>query len=189
MNFLLAISLSFVLTISPNSDLPEKGIYALTHATIHTVSGETIPDGTLVITDDTITAIGSSIEIPAGAEIIDCSGLHIYPGFIDGGTGLGLVEVGSQPETNDRNEVGSNTRGTKANRTKGRTCHLWWAPRTASVVANRRPPLPRVMDFGGFWALSRPTGGSEFVELLLRRFHFPHALRYTVVMPSLSVMW
>lgn len=43
---------------------------------------------------------------PAGAEVIDCRGLFIYPGMIEGGARLGLVEVNSDARTRDFNEVG-----------------------------------------------------------------------------------
>jgi imidazolonepropionase-like amidohydrolase len=44
--------------------------------------------------------------VPAGAEVIDCKGLKIYPGMIDGGTQVGLSEVGSDKKTQDFNEAG-----------------------------------------------------------------------------------
>ena len=47
--------------------------------------------------------------LAAGAEVIDCSGLTIYPGMIDGGTRLGLSEVGSISLTQDYDEIGEVT--------------------------------------------------------------------------------
>ena len=35
--------------------------------------------------DGTITALGADVSAPGGAEVIDCSGLSIYPGLIDAG--------------------------------------------------------------------------------------------------------
>lgn len=82
------------------------GTFALTNATIETVTDGTIEGGTLIIQDGKITDLGSSTPVPSGAEEIDCSGLTIYPGMIDGGTRLGLVEVGSDARTRDYNEIG-----------------------------------------------------------------------------------
>ncbi|MEM6803947.1 MAG: amidohydrolase family protein [Bacteroidota bacterium] len=82
-----------------------SGTFALTHATIHTVSNGTLT-GTLIIEGDKITALGADVSIPSGATEIDCSGKHIYPGMIDGGTTLGLAEIGSISLTNDFREVG-----------------------------------------------------------------------------------
>ncbi len=82
------------------------GPIALTNARIVTVTGVTVERGTLVMEGDRIVAIGTDVAIPEGARVIDCSGLTIYPGLIDTGTQLGLVEVGSLPETRDASELG-----------------------------------------------------------------------------------
>lgn len=86
----------------------EKGAFVLTNATIETVTKGTVK-GTLVIQDNKITAIGENVSIPAGARTIDCSGLSIYPGMIDGGTTLGLIEVSSVSLTADEDELGEFT--------------------------------------------------------------------------------
>jgi imidazolonepropionase-like amidohydrolase len=86
---------------------PEYGTFALTNATIETITNETIEKGTLVVSDGKITALGTNVSIPAGAKTIDCSGHIIYPGMIDGGTYLGLLEVGSISLTQDYSELGS----------------------------------------------------------------------------------
>lgn len=87
----------------------EQGVFALTNATLVTVTNGTIENGTLVIRDGRIAAIGTDVDIPAGAEEIDCSGQYVYPGMIDGGTRLGLSEVGSVSLTQDYNEIGDIT--------------------------------------------------------------------------------
>ncbi|MEQ8906389.1 amidohydrolase family protein [Ekhidna sp.] len=84
----------------------ETGVFALTNATIETVTNGTIQNGTLIISDGKIAEVGTGVSIPQGAKTIDCSGLTIYPGMIDGGTQLGLVEVSSDPRTRDNNEIG-----------------------------------------------------------------------------------
>ena len=90
------------------SQMPKgkTGTFALTNATIETVTKGTIQNGTLIISDGKIGDLGTNVTIPSEAETIDCSGLTIYPGLIDGGTRLGLVEVNSDPRTRDYNEVG-----------------------------------------------------------------------------------
>jgi len=88
----------------------QRGAFALTKATIVTVSNGTIENGTLVIGDDgKISALGASVDVPANAQVIDCSGHYIYPGMIDGGTQLGMSEVGSISLTQDYNEIGNVT--------------------------------------------------------------------------------
>ncbi len=83
-----------------------KGTFALTGATIETVTRGIIQNGTVIISDGKITAVGANISVPQGATVIDCKGKFIYPGMIDGGSILGLSEVGSDPRTQDYNEVG-----------------------------------------------------------------------------------
>ena len=85
-----------------------KGTFALTNATIETVTKGTV-SGTLIISEGKITALGSNVTIPSGANVIDCKGMFIYPGMIDGGTQLGIVEVSSISLTDDSDELGELT--------------------------------------------------------------------------------
>jgi imidazolonepropionase-like amidohydrolase len=111
MNLLLTFILAF-LTLFQQQDQEQKarqGTYAITNARIETVSDGTIENGTIVIQGDRIIAVGKNVTIPPGAEIIDGTGMHVYPGMIDSGTSLGLTEIGSVAETNDTNEIGEIT--------------------------------------------------------------------------------
>lgn len=101
---LLVLAASFSLTAQVGK--ASKGTFALTNATIQTVTNGTIENGTLVIADGKIAALGTSVTVPAGATVIDCSGHTIYPGMIDGDTQLGLSEVQSISLTEDYNEIG-----------------------------------------------------------------------------------
>jgi imidazolonepropionase-like amidohydrolase len=69
---------------------------AITHARILTAgpAGE-ITQGTVVIRDGKIAAVGASAAIPPGARVIDAAGSVVAPGFFATGSELGLVEVGS----------------------------------------------------------------------------------------------
>jgi imidazolonepropionase-like amidohydrolase len=82
------------------------GTFALTNASIETVTKGVIQNGTVVISNGKITAVGTNVQIPQGAEVIDCKGQWIFPGMIDSGTNLGLTEVGSDPRTQDYSDVG-----------------------------------------------------------------------------------
>jgi imidazolonepropionase-like amidohydrolase len=79
---------------------------ALTGGTVHTASGPTLPNATVVITDGRIAAVGANVEIPAGARTVSVAGKHVYPGIISPNTVLGLVEVRSVAGTLDEAEVG-----------------------------------------------------------------------------------
>jgi imidazolonepropionase-like amidohydrolase len=80
--------------------------YAITNAKIYTISGGVIDNGTIVIRDGKIAAVGKSVGVPGGARVINARGLEVYPGLIDAGSQLGLTEIGSVPATVDTTEIG-----------------------------------------------------------------------------------
>jgi len=82
-----------------------KGAFLLRNATLETITDGTIT-GDLLIENGKITGIGTEISAPTGTKMIDCSGKFVYPGFIDGGTSLGTVEVSAVSLTRDNNEIG-----------------------------------------------------------------------------------
>jgi imidazolonepropionase-like amidohydrolase len=86
---------------------PQTKPVAIKGATIHPVSGPDIPAGTIVFENGKITAIGPDAAVPAGAEVIDASGKHVYPGLINANTVLGLVEIGAVRATVDVEEAGA----------------------------------------------------------------------------------
>jgi imidazolonepropionase-like amidohydrolase len=81
-------------------------VYAITNVTIVPVVGARVSNGTVVIRDGKIAAAGAGMTAPAGATLIDGKGLFVYPGLIDSGTRLGLVEIGSVPGGQDTQELG-----------------------------------------------------------------------------------
>ncbi|MFC4873951.1 amidohydrolase family protein [Negadavirga shengliensis] len=87
---------------------PVKGHFLLRNATLFTVTQGIKENTDLEIAHGKIVAIGQSLPI-GEATVIDCGGKYIYPGFIDGGSRLGLVEVGSLAETQDYLEIGNVT--------------------------------------------------------------------------------
>jgi imidazolonepropionase-like amidohydrolase len=93
---------------SPNPNWGAQGTYAITNARIVPVSGATIERGTLVISGGKIAAVGASVSVPQGAQVIDGTGLSVYPGMMDAGTSMGLSEIpqGAAPTVDDA-EVGS----------------------------------------------------------------------------------
>jgi len=91
------------------------GSFAITNARIVTVSGATIDNGTVLIQDGKIAAVGANLSIPAGAEKIDGTGLSVFPGMIDAGTNLGLSEIGlGVPGSVDVAETGDQNANAKA---------------------------------------------------------------------------
>lgn len=80
----------------------------LTGAKVHTVSGETIPAGQVLIKDGKISAVGKTVSA-TDTKTVDLAGLHLYPGMIALNTDLGLVEIGAVRATRDQSEVGEFT--------------------------------------------------------------------------------
>jgi len=76
---------------------------AITGGTIYPVSGPKIENGTLLLRDGKIAAVGAAVEVPANAVRVDARGGWITPGLIHGGSTLGLklFDIGVQIETQE----------------------------------------------------------------------------------------
>ncbi|HEX8735794.1 MAG TPA: amidohydrolase family protein [Pyrinomonadaceae bacterium] len=99
MGFLLLAAHCLLLTALAQNDgsqqnvLGKAGTFAIVNARIVTVSGATIENGTVLIQDGRIAAVGANVSVPSNAERIDGRGLSVYPGMIDAATNLGLAEI------------------------------------------------------------------------------------------------
>ncbi len=77
-------------TFTPNAVHDQRsGAYALTGATVHTAPGEIRRGATVYLRDGRIERVASGAP-QAGYAVIDYSGLHLYPGFVDLHSGYGL---------------------------------------------------------------------------------------------------
>ena len=74
---------------------------AIVNARIEPVSSATIPNGTLVIRDGKIAAVGAGVAVPAGARVVDAKGGVVTPGLIAPSSNLGASEIGGVRETRD----------------------------------------------------------------------------------------
>lgn len=75
---------------------------AITGATIHTLGPQgTIQNGTVVIADGKIRAVGASVAVPAGARRIDAQGKVVTPGLFDAHSRVGLVEISADEGSQD----------------------------------------------------------------------------------------
>ena len=69
---------------------------AIIGGTIHTVGpAGTIENATIVIVDGRITGVGTGLDVPNGANVIDASGKIVTPGLFSPIGRLGLVDVSS----------------------------------------------------------------------------------------------
>lgn len=96
----LIFSLTFFFSASSHADS-----LLLRSATVHTVSGATLPATDVLVKDGKIAAIAASITEKAD-RTNDLTGLHLFPGLISPSTELGLIEIPSVRATLDRREVG-----------------------------------------------------------------------------------
>jgi imidazolonepropionase-like amidohydrolase len=106
LSVLYLFNFAFVTTASAQSQ--PATTYAITHAKIFTLaSAVPIDDGTLIIRDGKIAAVGADVTFPTGAQVIDGKGLQVYPGLFDPATQMGLREVGAVSATVDSTETGA----------------------------------------------------------------------------------
>lgn len=84
----------------------QTGTTVISNAIIHTGTGETIENGTVVITDGKIVSVGKNTSVPAGSTTIDARGKHLYPGLILPVSNLGLIEISAVRATSDVQEMG-----------------------------------------------------------------------------------
>ena len=116
---------------------------AITGGTVHPISGPAIPNGTVVIQNGRITAVGANVAVPAGAVRIDATGKIVTPGLFESGTNLALVEVES---------VGSDFRVQDED-------HIAAAFNVADGINPRSMVIPVTRIAGVTTVVSRPAGG------------------------------
>ncbi len=81
---------------------------AITGAKVYPVSGPVIENGTVLIRDGRIAAVGANVSVPANATRIDAAGKWVTPGIFNATTTLGVSEIGAVGETNDTRAQGVN---------------------------------------------------------------------------------
>lgn len=129
---------------------PQPGPVILTHATIHTATGKVILDGTLWFADGKLRGVLPKGENPRLGPIngqpvrIDLKGQHVFPGMISAHTSLGLVEIGSVPQSVDTDELGDLSPEAIA----------------ATAVNPDSAAIPVARSNGVLAALTFPVGGS-----------------------------
>ncbi|MFL5528801.1 MAG: amidohydrolase family protein [Gemmatimonadaceae bacterium] len=79
---------------------------AITGGKVYPVSGPVIENGTVLITNGKIAAVGANIPIPAGAQRIDATGKIVTPGFVNAATQLGVQEISAVSDTRDESARG-----------------------------------------------------------------------------------
>lgn len=140
------LCVGFLVTVAASPEVPgpkQKQAIAIVGATVHPISGESIDGGIVLFDQGKIVAIGKDVEIPDGAQRIDASGKHVFPGLFDAHTDMGLVEINSIRATIDNGETGSMNPNVKS----------WVSVNPDSEV------IPVTRSNGVLLALSAPSGG------------------------------
>jgi imidazolonepropionase-like amidohydrolase len=103
---LTRVSLLAAFTLAVGVPARAQGTFVIRGGTVVPVTGPRIANGTVVIQNGRITAVGTNVPAPAGATVIDATGQFVYPGLINAGTNMGLTEIGGVPGPVDTREIG-----------------------------------------------------------------------------------
>jgi imidazolonepropionase-like amidohydrolase len=79
---------------------------AITGGKVYPVSGPVIENGTVLMRDGKIVAVGANVAIPSDAQRIDATGKVVTPGIVNAATQLGLVEIGAVGNTREASARG-----------------------------------------------------------------------------------
>ena len=97
------LSVFALLPLLTNRALAESILFK--NAIVHTVSGETLSPGDVLVKEDKIVSVGADLSAP-DARIVDLKSQHLYPGLILMDSALGLSEIEAIRATQDTTEVG-----------------------------------------------------------------------------------
>lgn len=162
-NSLLKITIAAAISLMGNLALAQT--LAIKGGTVHTLGKKgTLTNGTILIENGKIKAVGQNVKIPAGAVVIDATGKIVVPGFMHGGSRLGLSEVSL---TKDSNEHDSKKSPFSA------AFDVRYGLKSNSVVIadNRRQGLTHAISqpsgsdgmFSGSAAVISLTGGADMI--------------------------
>ena len=78
---------------------------AIVNAYVVPVAGDPIENGTVLVEDGKITAVGADVAVPDGVETVDATGKWVLPGFIESHGHVGIHEEANGPAGDDTNEM------------------------------------------------------------------------------------
>ena len=106
--WLLLISVIPMISLAQDTDLkPVTNKYAIKNATIVQAPGKTIQNGTVLIENGIIKAVGANVSIPADAWVVDADSMFVYAGFISGLSNIGVDKPKEEDKNDDRKLTGN----------------------------------------------------------------------------------
>ena len=117
------------------------------NATIMTAAGPTVRNGSILLRDGKIVAVGATVESPADATVIDAAGRFVTPGLIDTHSHLGVYPAPGGQALSDGNEA-----------TNPVTAHVW----AEHSVWPHDPQFPRNLA-GGITTLQALPGSANLI--------------------------
>ena len=93
----VAVSLAIHAGVGARDQQPAPTAAATTVAirggTVLTITGGTIQNGTVIVRDGKIAAVGANLAVPEGAQIVDATGKFVMPGIIDAHQHIALDSI------------------------------------------------------------------------------------------------
>jgi imidazolonepropionase-like amidohydrolase len=117
------------------------------NATIMTAAGPRIERGSILLRDGKIEAVGTAVQAPSDAQVIDGTGKFVTPGLIDVHSHLGVYAAPGTDALSDGNEA-----------TNPVTAHVW----AEHSVWPQDPQFPRVLA-GGVTTLQVLPGSANLI--------------------------
>ncbi len=103
------LALALAAAAAPAATAQQSETIVIQNATILTITKGTIQQGSILIRNGKIAAVGKNVRVPRGATVIDATGMFVSPGLIDahshiagdGGLNEGSIAVSSMVEVQD----------------------------------------------------------------------------------------
>ena len=137
---------------APNADpfpstyvVPASRATLIRNVTILTAAGPTIRDGSVLLRDGKIAAVGTSVTAPGDADVIDGRGKYLTPGIIDDHSHMGVYAAPGGDALSDGNEL-----------TNPVTANVW----AEHSVWPQDPQFPRALASGVTTAQILPGSGN-----------------------------
>ena len=130
---------------------------AFTNARIHTVSGDVVENGTVVVRNGKIEAVGADVTIPAGAKRVDATGKTIMPGLVSAWSRAGMSRP--TPRSNTPTRRGRRSRGPRMPTSRGGRASNQAATRVVDGLYTRQNIFQDLLEVVVTSLALNPSGG------------------------------